>query len=483
MKARSFLLALLVLLAACLPEPRDEHSMTPLMRAAAAGDVAVVRALLESGADPNTRVEPHSEMKQFIAFISWMQELPERRSGWTPLMFAVDGGHIEVARALVAGGAELNVDAHGMSPLALAVFAGRAELADLLVAHGARPESTSAFHGSALTIPASRGDTEVVRLLLRAGADPNHLDRGGQTPLMHAAAAGSTATIRMLLDAGADPTLEEPGSGRTALRFALERGDSASIHLLSNLPGAADALLNHALFESVRAKNVDAAFEQIRAGADVNARNERGRSVLAEAAGEFPEKDILALVDAGASIRPDEGGALMYLAVVRGMETLYTRLRQAGVEARSDYLEDAAQTGQLEMVKRLIADGADLHQYNEQALQEAARRGHLHVVRYLHEQGASFTTESRGSMTAFDHAVETGRVDVVRYFLERKADPNRRRTGTPVLISAVGTGRPELIELLLKHGADPAATDGSGRTALDHARRTRSDKIVSLLER
>ncbi|HUF77648.1 MAG TPA: ankyrin repeat domain-containing protein, partial [Thermoanaerobaculia bacterium] len=70
--------------------PGDEN---PLIRAAGSGHLEVVRLLLDRGADPNIRT--------FEAPAPWRPEGEVR----TPLLQARRGGHDEVARLLLARGA------------------------------------------------------------------------------------------------------------------------------------------------------------------------------------------------------------------------------------------------------------------------------------------------------------------------------------------------------------------------------------------
>lgn len=97
-------------LAACggiAGEPRDEHAMTALMRAADGGDLAEAERLVAAGADVKA-VVPTRELREFVAFISWMQTLPRWDVGYTPLHYAARGGHAGIVRLLIARGADVH---------------------------------------------------------------------------------------------------------------------------------------------------------------------------------------------------------------------------------------------------------------------------------------------------------------------------------------------------------------------------------------
>src|SRR5437870_4061661 len=88
-------------------DQRDEHGMTALMVAARDGRLDQVERLIAKGANVNAAV-PTRDLRELIAFISWMQELPKSDIGYTPLMYAAQGGHLDVAQLLIRKGANVN---------------------------------------------------------------------------------------------------------------------------------------------------------------------------------------------------------------------------------------------------------------------------------------------------------------------------------------------------------------------------------------
>jgi ankyrin repeat protein len=171
---------------------------------------------------------------------------------FTPLLFAVRGGHIEAVRRLILAGADVNAAApDGTRALTLAIVNAHYELAALLLEHGADPNAPdprgSALHalswmrntGYAAAPPRTPtghlDSLELARALLKRGAAPNTriawkeipFDRDlgmvrspasisigrnwmsfvGATPFFVAAKGADLALMKLLVEHGADPKI------------------------------------------------------------------------------------------------------------------------------------------------------------------------------------------------------------------------------------------------------------------------------------
>ncbi|MGQ0561734.1 MAG: ankyrin repeat domain-containing protein [Gemmatimonadota bacterium] len=455
--------------------------MTALMHAAELGDTAGIRDQLRAGADIEARVKGYSSARQLIAFISWMQQLPERHPGWTPLMFAVSKGHVDAAWLLLQHGANASVVAAGFSALDLALVSPRPrELLRLLIEHGASL-TAGRSHARPLVLAAENGDTALIKFLLQRGAQVNAADQSTITPLIAAARNGRTEAVKLLIAAGADQNARD-NNGWSAARFALENGHAEVAALLASSKAAQSDARDHALFEAIAAANLERTLAALATGANPNARGEHGRAAVLQASGQS-EGVTLALLEAGAVVDSTVDQALMYSAVVSGWEKLFDRLIAHGIEPSDDLIVEAARMGRVHMVDRMLVRGVDLNLMAGEPLRTAAKHGQLEVAQFLLAKAARFDLEDRFGITAFDEACGRGRTEIARLFLEAGADPNRKRRGQPVLIDAVWTGNPDLVRLLLEAGAKPEATDTAGKTALDHASRLRIERVIAVLER
>ncbi len=168
---------------------------TPLMSAARNGHLAMVRRLVERGADVNEREKDSKKMA---------------------LDYAAENGHADVVAYLLAHGADAKAKTEdGGTALHSAAMEGCAEVVKLLLDAGAdadareddgSPDGTSPLHWAA----ACGGSAETVRLLLEAGANPNAVGdmQRNTTPLISAIAEERIEIVKLLLEAGADPNLE-----------------------------------------------------------------------------------------------------------------------------------------------------------------------------------------------------------------------------------------------------------------------------------
>jgi ankyrin repeat protein len=108
----------------------------------------------------------------------------------------------------------------------------------------------------------------------------------------------------------------------------------------------------------------------------------------------------------------------------------------------------------LEIIKKLIKEGADIHIDDDYVLRLAAESGHLDVVKYLIKNGADIHARDD---YALGWAVSNDYLDVVKYLIKNGADIHAR--DDCALRYAASNGHLSVVKYLVEKGADIHAVD------------------------
>ncbi|HZV98438.1 MAG TPA: ankyrin repeat domain-containing protein [Methylophilaceae bacterium] len=118
---------------------------------------------------------------------------------------------------------------------------------------------------------------------------------------------------------------------------------------------------------------------------------------------------------------------------------------------------DALSTGKIKVVQKYLKNGVDVNEkyFAWSALQIAANKGQLAVVKLLVEKGAEIDYKHPiTKMTALHLAAYDGYEDVVKYLLSKGADPNLKMRGNVSIVRAVrDNGNTKMLEILEAGGA------------------------------
>ena len=253
--------------------------LTPLLCASQGGNPDVLQLLLNCNAD----VHVHNN------------------EGNTPLHFAALHEHLEVARRLLEREAEVNIrNNNGSTPLLGALSTGNPDVAWLLLEYNANVHVHDNDGNTPLQYAARSGLLEVSRKLLDRNADVNACNHHGSTPLLLASEAGNNDIVQLLLDHNADVYARD-GDGDTALHCAALGGSLEVSRILLKLNLEVNPRNNdgstplHRVSEGRRKGNPDVVQLLLDYGADVQARNLRGKTA-SELARDREEHNIVQLL-------------------------------------------------------------------------------------------------------------------------------------------------------------------------------------------
>lgn len=364
--------------------------------------------------------------------------------------------------------------------LVSAVRAGDYRVLYQLLDRGASPDTGTEIH--ALNEAIASRDSESVRLLLLYGANPNAVDSEGQSPLAIAASKSSLRITIALLKYGADPNALTRGT-QSPLAIAISSGDLRFTHALLMFganPNQMTASHNTLLIASISA---------------------RSSKMLT---------DLLLNYGAAPNEKSREGKTALFEAITNGRADIVDSLIQHGADPNlpgpKHMLWPAVHNP--ECLRILLAKAAD-HKKTSGIMELATSINSIEAIRILLEAGVDPNAKKDGVYTPLCTAIRDNRADILELLLRNGADPNipaseypafkcithHREQFLPALVAAgakldtpkgiaetaVSMKSPKVLGWLLKAGVDPNDRCPAGRTPLTTAIRENNIDMVNML--
>jgi ankyrin repeat protein len=413
------------------PNEKLPLGRTPLMLASRTGDVATMKVLLEHGADPNAK---------------------ETLRGTTPLMWAADEGHAPAIKLLIEHGADFKAKSdmaeRGRGPALGKANDPRKQVA----AQGAARASGNALDLSQLS--SLRGDNNGIGGGGRGGAG-----RGG---------AGAAQGGRVGRGRG-----QADGTAADGANQGADQQDDAFVAAFGfrNRPVVKDGGALTPLIYAVRSNDLDSVKVLLDAGADANQASGYGWSPLLVATQNRYYKLGAYLISRGADVNLTNKGA---------WTPLYLATDNRNIES-GDYPVRKPDMDHLDFIKLLLDKGANVNA----RMKDSTETRTVFTNQWLDENGA----------TAFLRASQSGDIELMKLLLAHGADPKiDTALHVTALQVAAGIGWVEGItyewspeatyqacKMLVDLGLDVNAQADTGRTALHGAGHKGRTDVIQLL--
>ncbi|KAK7485350.1 hypothetical protein BaRGS_00023449, partial [Batillaria attramentaria] len=418
----------------------NANGESPLHVAARSGQLNMIPALLDEGANP----------------------MQVSETGTTPLHVAVHYCHLEVTRNLLTHTCQSKSYMDAV----------------MLVNQGNYEGETPVHHAAELLSEQTHDefeDTDLIRLLLDFEGDLKAQTRlTCETPLHYCARAGNVNIMQELVRHLKHAKLQgainrQAKNGQSPLLVASEQGHLEIVKIL---------LKHHAR---------------------VDVFDEHGKAALHLACENGHERvaDTLLWHKAFVNAKSKQGLSPLHLAAANGYNNLVKLLLEthgAAIDAcslaKKTPLHLAAQTGQMEVCSTLIKMKADPNATDERGqtpLHLAAENDHSDVVKlFLKHRPELVTMANTNGMTCAHIAAAKGSVAVIRELMRFSkviitTAKNKTRDSSALHLAVAG-GHKEVVEVLLEAGASPTDEDADGMTVVHLAARYGHINILDSLK-
>ncbi|XP_067661852.1 ankyrin repeat and protein kinase domain-containing protein 1-like [Haliotis asinina] len=327
--------------------------------------------------------------------------------GRTPVMWAASGGYIEVVELLVSKRANLTLDDRfGMNILHSACLGGDVKVVKYVLSQNILDINGRVRCGrTAVMLAAENGHKDVVEMLIDKEADVSLVDETGDNVLHCACRGGHAEVVKYILSKKMVDINSLVHGKKTPTMVAIERQLDVVKYILS---------LN---------------------SVDINCKGRKKRTPVIVAAEQGHTEVVKLLVKHAANLLlRDENG--------------------------DNILHRACYAGQLDVVKYILSlKSMDINSRGwrkRTPVIVAAEQGHTEVVKLLVKHAANLLLRDENGDDILHCACYPGRVDVVKYVLSlNTVDINSKglKKRTPPMAATI-YGKKEVVELLVKHGAD-----------------------------
>lgn len=496
-----------------------------LHAAARAGDLELVKRILDTGVDVNTYskygltalicalMENHQHVAKYLLEQgAGFEEKKQRRQSdhdsfvYAALQNAVMHGDLELCKFLVKKGARFfDTASDRQTFLNCAVINGDPNLCRYMYTFNPKPDVFSANaqtgrHYAPLHLAGQTLNHDIAVFLISKEADVNLRNRHGHTPMIYAVlyypvsshTPGRAALpdfdrrlqrflMLMLKDAGADFTIKN-NNGHTLGDYLLDPKYYAAIPFSRKYFSVATGIYRTAdvpdpIHIAAMMGRLEEVKTRIKDGTDINLADADGDTILHFAVRSNKPEICEYLLEAGADVsaRAIHGGTPIHYAAAFGHAKLIPLLVKHGAnvncldeESKSTPLHWAVDCSQGTCVQALVKSGADM------ALVDSARRTPFgYALEYRKESYCKYFCKNgfdinkvvrENSLTAISPFYS--RLDALRLLKELGMDFNTAGEYGYTLLHRLRS-EPEMVRFLVENGADVTIRDNKGKLPSD----------------
>ncbi len=450
----------------------DNDGYTALSSAAAQQEDDLCDLLLDLNANPNIQT----------------------KDKLSAMFYFVLNKKIELLQKAIAGKVKGDVNLRGKNGQSLLKVAGQAdseEAMQILLDAGADINAQDDSGYTALNSCMASEHFDSVKFLLEHGAEPNIANNEGIAPLHYAILKGRLDIAELLLEHGAKPDFEYEKEYSLPLRLAVLCGKPEMVELLLKYNADINALSfdkKSALGAAITEKRLDMVDLLLEHGADPNC-----NAVIGLAASVGNVEVLEKLLAAKGDPNKTEGKfppPIFFITRYPALRPVFEKYEikwDARDSRQSTILHSAAVYDQGDLIQDLIDEkglSVDMvDDFGETPLFRAVKDKKLNALNALLKKGANINHARNDGMTVYHFAVLNGDAQLVETLLKAGADPYIEREGyPPVLLKAIAVGYTDVLKVAIPYlKKNPEAWKIEAQKLLHRAIRDNNTEALSAL--